>query len=97
MSVNSLYFPHRDSLTCRSIDFDVVSTSAVCIDPSPKIPIEDSLDLYNVSPPKLNHLGRKTFGRTYFKTSNLASGVLMAKSRKEFPLNGLCKTFSPSM
>lgn len=55
-------------LICCLIDFDVASTSAACIDPSPNIPIEDFLDLYNVSPRKLNHLGRKTFGRTYFMT-----------------------------
>lgn len=82
-------------MICRLIDFDVVPAFAGCIDPSPKIPIEDFLDLYNVSLPRLNHLGRKTFGRTYSMSSSLASEERVAKSRKEFPLKGLCKAINP--
>lgn len=83
-------------MICRLIGFDVVKIFVVCIDPSPKLPIEDYLDLYNVSPPRLSHLGRETFGRTYFMSSSLASEERMAKSRKEFPLKGLCKALNPS-
>lgn len=83
-------------MICRLIDFDVFKTFAVCIDPSPKIFIEDYLDLYNVSPPRLSDLGRETFARTYFMSSSLASEERMAKSRKEFLLKGLCKALKPS-
>lgn len=83
-------------MICRLMDFDVVKTLAVCIDRSPKLPVEGYLDIYYISSPRMNHLERETFGRTYFMLSSLASGERMAKSRKELLLKSHCKALSLS-